>query len=704
MEMKPSYEELEQRIKQLEAEAGKQKGPAERFEISEKKFLVLIESADVWINEVDMNGVYTYVNPKVKDVLGYSQKEVIGRTIFDFMPRKEIKRTSDFFKQITGEGKPFSEFVCSHIHKDGREIILEANGAPFYDYSGKITGYWGLGRDITKRVCAEEALRESEEKWRVLVENAPNIILILDRRGIIQFINRIKYSLSIEDAIGKKHTDFVEPEYHEFVNDTIEQVFLSGEPGSYIHQGPGPEGGSLWYETQVGPLRKDGKVEAVTLITTDITEFKENEEALRKANENTERQVKERTAELLTANNELQTEIAERMRVEASLQESEQRFRSLVEATTDMVWEIDLEGIYTYVSPKSNELLGYAPEELVGKGPYEFMNEEDAERTHLFMEDLSLTQVPFSAYESVVTNKEGLRVIVETGGVPIFDPEGTLLGYRGTDRDITEKIRSKEQMFQAAKMVSLGTLVSGVAHEINNPITSIMLNSPILKKIWNRVSPVLDEYCKEHGDIMIGNASYSQLRERVPILLSDINEGTRRVKNIVDELKNFAQHRPSDLSDDVDINDVVEKAVGLVSNLIKKATDQFQTHYAMDIPPFKGNSQHIEQVVINLIINACEALPDKDHAVTVSTAYDQKTNKVVLKVSDQGEGILPEVFNRISDPFFTTKRDMGGTGLGLAISAKIIEDHSGTIYFDSSPGKGTTVAVTVPAIKKVFIR
>jgi len=698
MEMKPTYEELQQRVKQLEAAAAKRKDPAKRLEISENKFRALIESADIWINEVDMNGVYTYVNPKVKDVLGYSQKEVLGRTIFDFMPRREVKRTFDFFTKITGEGIPFSEFVCSHLHKDGREIVMEANGAPFYDDSGNITGYWGIGHDITTRVRAEEALRESEEKWRVLVENAPNIILIIDRSGIIQFINRIKYTLSVENVIGRKHTDFVEPEYHEFVNDTIEQVFQGGEPGSYVHQGPGPEGGSRWYETQVGPLRKDGKVVAVTLITTDITEFKENEEALRKAQEDTERQVKERTAELLKANNELQSQITERMRVEASLQESEQRFRSLVEATTDMVWEIDMKGIYTYVSPKSKELFGYAPEELIGKGPYEFMNKEDGEGIWLFLEELSRTQVPFSAYESVVTRKDGRHVIVESGGVPIFDSDGTLMGYRGTDRDITEKIRSKEQMFQAAKMVSLGTLVSGVAHEINNPITSIMLNSPILQRIWNSISPVLDKNCREHGDIMIGNTSYSQLRDRVPVLLSDINEGTKRVKNIVDELKNFAQHRPSELSDDVDINDVVEKAVGLVSNLIKKATNQFRAQYAMDIPRFKGNTQHIEQIVINLIINACEALPDKDHAVAVSTDYDQKLNKVVLTVTDQGEGILPEVFNQISDPFFTTKRDMGGTGLGLTISSKIIEDHGGTIDFDSSPGKGTTVTVMVPGI------
>ena len=114
---------------------------------------------------------------------------------------------------------------------------------------------------------------------------------------------------------------------------------------------------------------------------------------------------------------------------------------------------------------------------------------------------------------------------------------------RGIDKDITERVRSREQMFQAAKMVSLGTLVSGVAHEINNPITSIMLNSPILHKIWNDISPFLDEYCEKYGDIQVGSATYTQLRERVPVLLSDITEGAKRVKRIVDELKNFAQEK-----------------------------------------------------------------------------------------------------------------------------------------------------------------
>ncbi|MBW2145060.1 MAG: GHKL domain-containing protein [Deltaproteobacteria bacterium] len=134
-----------------------------------------------------------------------------------------------------------------------------------------------------------------------------------------------------------------------------------------------------------------------------------------------------------------------------------------------------------------------------------------------------------------------------------------------------------------------------------------------------------------------------------------------------------------------------------VSNLLKKATRHFSVGYAANLPGIKGNTQHIEQVAINLIINACEALPDNEHSIQVSTEYDPKSDSVVVKVRDQGEGMFPEVLERIGDPFFTTKRDGGGTGLGLAISTRIINDHGGKIEFDSAPGEGTTVTVTFPA-------
>jgi len=134
----------------------------------------------------------------------------------------------------------------------------------------------------------------------------------------------------------------------------------------------------------------------------------------------------------------------------------------------------------------------------------------------------------------------------------------------------------QEQLFRAAKMVSLGTLVSGVAHEINNPVTSALLNTQTLRKVWENVMPILDAHSRSKGDFRVGGMTYQEIQDRMPMLLAHIEEGTRRVRDIVTDLKDFARETPSERSDDIDVNKVVEKAVGLVSNLIRKSTDHFR--------------------------------------------------------------------------------------------------------------------------------
>ena len=261
-----------------------------------------------------------------------------------------------------------------------------------------------------------------------------------------------------------------------------------------------------------------------------------------------------------------------------------------------------------------------------------------------------------------------------------------------------EKARMRqEQLFQAAKMVSLGTLVSGVAHEINNPITSVMLNTPTLQKVWDAALPILDVHAQDAPDFQMGGINYHLIRQRIPALLADIADGARRVKDIVGDLKDFARESTSGQKDAVDINMVAQKAVGLVANLVKKSTDCFSADYTMNLPLFKGNARRIEQVIINLIMNACQALPDSSRAVEVTTGHITETGRVFIRIRDEGAGISPDVLQRIKDPFFTTRRESGGTGLGLAISERIIADHDGEMVFDSQPGKGTTVEISFPA-------
>jgi len=254
----------------------------------------------------------------------------------------------------------------------------------------------------------------------------------------------------------------------------------------------------------------------------------------------------------------------------------------------------------------------------------------------------------------------------------------------------------QEQLFQAAKMVSLGTLVSGVAHEINNPITSVLLNAPNLTRMWEAMLPVLDRHHAQHGDFRVGATVYSRVRDRVPQMLSSISDDARRVRDIVADLKDFARDNPSEMRDDVDLNDVVNKAIGLTANLIKKSTKHFSLICRPELPTLLGNTQRIEQVAINLVVNACQALPDAGRSVTVTTEYDSGKKQIILAVEDEGKGIDANALKRLTDPFFTTRREQGGTGLGLAISDRIVRDHGGSMYFESTPGKGTTVRVNFP--------
>ena len=259
----------------------------------------------------------------------------------------------------------------------------------------------------------------------------------------------------------------------------------------------------------------------------------------------------------------------------------------------------------------------------------------------------------------------------------------------------------QEQLFQAAKMASLGTLVSGVAHEINNPITSIMLNAPNLTRMWEAMLPILDRHHAQHGDFQVGASVYSRIRDRVPQMLAGITGDARRVRDIVADLKDFARDNPSEMKDDVDLNDVVNKAVGLTANLIKKSTQFFTLTCQPDLPTLLGNAQRIEQVAINLVVNACQALPDADRSVTVATGFEAEKKQIILEVRDEGEGIDAAALKRITDPFFTTRREQGGTGLGLAISDRIVKDHGGTMNYKSTPGKGTTVRVAFPLATRV---
>jgi len=270
-------------------------------------------------------------------------------------------------------------------------------------------------------------------------------------------------------------------------------------------------------------------------------------------------------------------------------------------------------------------------------------------------------------------------------------------------REVVERQRAVEelqvrqkQLLHADKMTSLGILVSGVAHEINNPNGLIQLNLPLLQKAHRDAESILDAYFEKQGDFKLGWLNYSRMREEIPHMMQEMLDGSTRIKRIVEDLKDFARHNDAGLDDAVDLNGVVRDALRLVKNTIDKSTRHFRVDYAVGLTPFKGNGHRIEQVVVNLVLNACQALTTTDQEIALRTWREKEQGQVVLEVRDQGSGIDPQSLEHLTDPFFTTKRESGGTGLGLSVSDGIVKDHQGRLEFESAAGEGMCVRLYLP--------
>lgn len=261
-----------------------------------------------------------------------------------------------------------------------------------------------------------------------------------------------------------------------------------------------------------------------------------------------------------------------------------------------------------------------------------------------------------------------------------------------------EAERRRQQLIEADRMVSLGVLVAGVAHEINNPNNFITINTPILRQAWDDFMPILEAHLAAHGDFNVAGIPYSEMRHHVPELFAGIADGSERIKKIVLNLRDYARQGTAAMDQLFDLNQVVRAALTLLANPLKKATNHLVVEYGDALPLIRGNFQRAEQVVINLIQNAYQSLPDQERQLAITTTTDKNRRKVALRVQDNGCGIAKKNLRHVQDPFFTTKRDTGGTGLGLSISAGIMKEHGGRLQFTSQPGKGTIASAIFPAV------
>lgn len=392
----------------------------------------------------------------------------------------------------------------------------------------------------------------------------------------------------------------------------------------------------------------------------------------------------------------------DKRRDEETLRESEARYRSVVEDQTEFIVRWLPDGTRTFVNESYCRFFRQSRAELIGTSFFPLIREEDREA--VWAKIASLTP------ENPVATAEH-RVHLPDGSIGwqqwtdrAFFRDGKIVELQSVGRDITEKMRLEEQaerqrveLARAEKMISLGTLVSGIAHEINNPNQFILLNIELLADIWRDAQPILEEHFARHPELRLGNLPFGELREEVPALLAEVGEGAQRIKQLVSELRAYSQDGGAQPMRPVAVGEAVRSALTLLAGPIKKATRRFSVDLGEDVPPVAGNLRRLEQVILNLILNACQALTDPEQAVRVATSFDRGSGRVEVRVEDEGQGIPEERLARIFDPFYTTRRDRGGSGLGLAVAARIVDEHQGSLTIDSEAGRGTVARLLLPA-------
>jgi signal transduction histidine kinase len=242
-------------------------------------------------------------------------------------------------------------------------------------------------------------------------------------------------------------------------------------------------------------------------------------------------------------------------------------------------------------------------------------------------------------------------------------------------------------------MDTLGTLVAGMAHEINNPINLIMYNISLFQKVWHDCLPVLNQYGGKEPGRKYGGLTYDFLEENSDRLLSDMDMAANRVAKIVSDLKNFARQSNVVDKSSMQINTAVENALRLAQTSLRKSGVELEVDLVSDLPLLKGNLQNIEQIILNLVINAVQAIDHDQGVVRIATGFQNKDRRIFVSITDNGCGVAPDISDKLFDPFVTDKQAEGGTGLGLSVTYSLVNAHDGEIVFQSQKGEGTTFTV-----------
>lgn len=394
----------------------------------------------------------------------------------------------------------------------------------------------------------------------------------------------------------------------------------------------------------------------------------------------------------------------DKKKTETAFLQSEEKFYKAFHASPDVIaiTSLDHEGRIIAINKGAAQKFGYTSQDVIGKDTLDFdiwVNHEA--RKQLLDRVNKKGRVTNHIADLRIRNGDILTFSISCVAIEIQGENCMMIIARdiSKQKQLEKMARDQElQLIQADKMSSLGLMVSGMAHEVNNPNNLIQINSTLLSEMWPDIRRVLDDYVElsNQNDLKLAGLPYEEMRDTVPELVTSIHNGSKRIQAIVENLKNFSRRGDKQEFAKVDLNEIITAAYDLIRPQIMKKTDFLKMEIDQGLPLIKGHSQQLEQVLVNLITNALDALTSKDQSITIKTNTNIKENQIELRVIDQGSGISNDDLPYIFDPFFTTKLDDGGTGLGLAVSYNLIKAHGGLLSVKSIPNHGTEFLITLP--------
>jgi PAS domain S-box-containing protein len=588
---------------------------------SQRSFKELIDSFDDPACAVSLDGTLRTVNKRVTELTGLPYSEVVGRKIYDFVEepaRDEIERGLGRFL----EKKRWAGTVRIRLKNDSRPLYFDCvlNGIVKGD---EVVGASMLGRDVTEQ-------REKELRFTELFETLQEGVYFSTPEGQLLDANP-----ALVTMLGyTEKTDLL----------GVESSALNFDPGQpVLGRAADDRGGVRTREVKL--RRKDGTA-AMFLDSS--------------------RAVWDTSGNIIRYQGTL-VDITEKRKMERQLAQQEEFRRRLLESFPDLILVVDLEERYTFVSSRSRDLLGYRPDEMLGKKISD-LEDHSPDLASLYRTIISGKQA-FGSAEYGARHRDGNWRTMRAAGSQLSDAEGNLSGVIISVRDITIERKLEEQVVQSERLAAMGAMIGGVAHELNNPLTSILGVSELLQ------------------DTETNETSRKQL--------AMLQQQTRRAAEIVQNLTYFSRP-PAPGKSKINLAEVVERTLNLHAYSLRKNNITVDFLKETGVPYALGDPHQLMQVFLNLIVNAEQAMREVRDKGTLRIRLGKGEGTVWVSFHDDGPGIPKESLPSIFDPFYTTKRPGRGTGLGLSICKSVMKEHNGSVEAANAPDAGAVFTVTLP--------